>query len=94
VTEGVAIVVVDGVRSFACARCGQVLGRGTDGYRPGCHELDTPMESISELFLSPSAETGEDLVLRAFVCPGCATVLDTQLSRPSDGPYLDVSLGG
>lgn len=31
----------------------------------------------------------DDLVLRQFYCPGCATLLDTEVARPSDPPLYD-----
>ena len=93
VVEGVAVVDADGGPGLACAHCGQRLAAAGGSYRLGCCELDVAMDSISELFLSPHDETGEDMLLRCFVCPGCATVLDTQLCKPEDEPYRDVALG-
>jgi len=92
VIEGVAIVSVGGQSRFACARCGRGLGPASRTYRLGCRELEMGLSEISEHFQSPEAETGAALVLRQFVCPGCAVVFDAQICRPEDLPFDDVTI--
>ena len=37
----------------------------------------------------PMRETQEDMVLRQFHCPGCATLLDTEVTLAADPPLYD-----
>jgi N-methylhydantoinase B len=94
VVEGVAIVASGGLPRFVCSGCGRQLSEASSSYRSGCRELDIEPTQISELFTSAIEATGTAIVLRAFVCPGCATILDTQLCHPEDIPYCDVRLLG
>ena len=93
VIEGVALVTIDGVAMFACvglrSRC-SVRRRTT--YRFGCRELDLDLTDISELFTSPLRETGEQLVFRRYLCPGCGLALDGNVCRPDDEPFCDVKV--
>lgn len=86
--EGVVISGTD----LACASCGQLLSRGGAPYRFGCCEHEQPLEAISELFWPSERETGEALVFRQFLCPGCGRALDGQVSRAGDMPYADAWL--
>ena len=77
---------------LACAHCGRGLGAGASGYRSGCCELDLPLAEIGREFLSPADEIGEPLVLRRYLCPGCGSVLDSEVRRPTDPPSQDLRL--
>ena len=92
IIEGVAILGSGVARRFACARCDQGLGVATQSYRHGCCELDLPLGEVSRHFLSPVDEVGEALCFRRFLCPGCGTVIDSQICRPQDAPFEDVEL--
>jgi N-methylhydantoinase B len=92
VLESVALATVDGVASFACAACGHALGDAAHTYRLGCRELDIDMTDISELYTSPVRETGEQLVFRRYLCPGCGLTLDGSVCRPDDEPFCDVKV--
>ena len=75
-----------------CASCGQILGHGAGGYRPGCAELDVDLADLGSSFTDPEQETGERLVFRRYLCPSCGIALDGQICRPDDLPYVDVAL--
>jgi N-methylhydantoinase B len=90
ILEGVALFEHEDRRLLGCARCGQVLAESDSGYRLGCLELDLPLEAISTDFLSPIDEVDEPLCFRRYLCPGCGTVIDGQICRPSDTPFEDV----
>jgi len=79
--------------NLACAGCGQVLAPSDGNYRMGAAELDIDMTAISPLFVAPHRETGEDLVLRRCLCPGCGNLLDTYVCRPDELPFADVTVG-
>ena len=76
--------------SYACSCCGQNLGPTDRTYRSGCAELDTDLTAIGPYFMAPEDETGEELVMRSYVCPRCAVLIDTVICRPEDEPYEDV----
>jgi N-methylhydantoinase B len=90
VLEGVALTRGRAGACFACAHCGQALGPAQRTYRLGCRELDMELPEISEIFQSPLAETGEALLFRRYLCPGCARGLAARICRPSDPPFDDV----
>jgi N-methylhydantoinase B len=92
VVEGVAITDSSEGTAFACARCGQLLANAAETYRYGCRELDREMTSISEHHTSPMDETGQNLVVRCYLCPSCGSVLDANVCRPDDLPFDDVHL--
>jgi N-methylhydantoinase B len=93
IIEGVALVSSDGTNHFACGHCGRLLTSATESYRGGCMTLRTRLADLSPLFASQPTDIGAELILRQFVCPGCATILDSQLCLPDDEPYDDVRLG-
>ncbi len=92
VVEGVAIVANGKGPAFACARCGQLLAGATETYRFGCAELDGDLHAISELHLSPEAETGQHLIVRRYLCPACGALIDAHICRPEDLPFDDAHL--
>ena len=61
-------------------------------YRLGCRELEDDMAELSEFHLDPAEQAGQRLVLRRYICPGCALALDAELCRPEDPPYVDLQL--
>jgi N-methylhydantoinase B len=92
VIEGVAIVDVGEQRHFACAHCGRHLSNGDETYRLGCAELDRLPQDVSAMFTSAEDETGTQVVMRSYICPGCGSLLDVGLCHPDDSPYCDVRL--
>jgi N-methylhydantoinase B len=77
---------------LGCAHCRQALSERSGSYRLGCAELEQSLPSISPLFGDPLDQTGAELVLRLYLCPRCGHALDSEICRPSDEPYADVTL--
>lgn len=77
----------------ACRHCGRLLAAAAGCYRLGCRELEDDMTALSEFHLDPAEQAGQRLVLRRYVCPGCALALDAELCRPEDPPYVDLVVG-
>ena len=92
IIEGVVVVAAEGGDAFACEACGTLLSDGRDTYRWGCAQLDIRPADISPLYVSPAAETGDDYIVRSYLCPGCGLALDAHLCRPDDLPFTDVCL--
>lgn len=81
----------DGVE-LVCGSCERVLGSADHGYRRGCCELEQPLTALGPYFEDPAQQVGETIVLRIYLCPGCATNLDSEVCRPGDRPFEDVVL--
>jgi N-methylhydantoinase B len=92
VLETVVLGTADGHDGpvMGCARCGQGLGAATEGYRPGCSELEIPLADFGPLFTDPKTETGVDLVFRRYLCPACGVALEGEICRKDDDPQWDV----
>jgi N-methylhydantoinase B len=78
---------------LACAYCRQILSRTRQAYRWGCAELDIPPGPTPDS--SSSEVTGGDwgeLRVRQYLCPRCATVLDSEICKPQDEPTDDVDI--
>ena len=86
----VALVETDAGRMQACRHCGKLLATAAGAYRRGCRELEDDMAALSEFHLDPQEQAGQHLVLRRYICPGCALALDAELCRPEDPPYIDL----
>jgi N-methylhydantoinase B len=78
---------------LACAYCRQILSRTRRAYRWGCAELDVPLGATTD---SPSSEASSggwrELGVRQYLCPRCATVLDSEICKPQDEPTDDVGI--
>jgi acetone carboxylase gamma subunit len=91
--ETVSVSDFDGGPHLCCAACSEVLGAVAEGYRLGCGRLETPLPEIDPaLFLDPLSQLDETLVVRHYVCPGCAAFLDADVCRPGEPLYADVEL--
>lgn len=92
VTAAVAVGRGDDGVELVCGSCERVLGTADQGYRRGCCELEQPLTALGPYFEDPVQQVGETIVLRIYLCPGCATNLDSEVCRPGDQPFEDVVL--
>lgn len=77
---------------LVCRSCERVLGAADRGYRSGCCEQEQPLTALGPYFEDPEQQVGETIVLRVYLCPGCAISLDSEVCRPGDPPFEDVVL--
>jgi len=70
-------------KAIACISCGHDLCPADANWKSHA-ALD---ERPAEAFGSPYT-TGAKVLIRSFVCPGCGTLLDTELALPGD-PFLE-----
>lgn len=69
---------------FECTRCGEIFGDRSAHWKKSVSvRLRSPEE------LGSHRPTLSDLVLHEFCCPGCGTLLDTDLVREGDEPLYD-----
>lgn len=77
-------VATDGI-TCACASCAHALGPATGAWKAFAIRRDLPLAQAG----GGAYDTGfPGVVLRQFICPGCATLLDTETATAQD-PALD-----
>jgi N-methylhydantoinase B len=91
--EWVPAIVLDG-ESFACGHCGHTLGSAKGNWKDGAvgRELDAA-ERLAELGIRVKARRDPRMLLYEWTCPGCATLLETNLYPEGMEPLHDVRLG-
>jgi acetone carboxylase gamma subunit len=78
-------VATDGV-ICTCAACGHVLAKATDAWKAGALRRDLPLAVAG----GPAYDTGfAGVLLRQFICPGCAALLDTETATAQDAALDD-----
>ena len=92
-TETVAVGTVNGTEVLACAACGHVLAPKSASYRDGCAWLHVELTDIDpRIFVDTSEHVDVELVMRQYVCPSCARLVDADVCQPDDPAYQDVEL--
>jgi N-methylhydantoinase B len=88
--DWVPAVVHDG-DSFACGHCGQSLGSGN--WKDGAHGRSFDLaQRLAEFGLRIKRRRDPTMVLHEWSCPGCATLLETNLYPEGMEPLHDVRL--
>jgi N-methylhydantoinase B len=77
-------VATDGV-TCTCASCGHALGAASGMWKSNTLRRDLPLAEAGGVAYD-TGHTG--VVIRQFICPGCATLLDTETATTGD-PALD-----
>ncbi|KXX60430.1 hydantoinase B/oxoprolinase family protein [Rhodococcus sp. LB1] len=86
-------IALDPVGASHCARCGHHLGGPQQNYKLGCHAIETPLGDTDRVWISPSNYVdATDIVFRQYVCPGCATLLETDITLAGIAPIHDKEL--
>jgi N-methylhydantoinase B len=67
----------------ACAACGHPLGSSQANWKLRAVQHEQPLAELGALW------TSTRFVLRSFICPGCAALLDTEMTLPTDAPLWD-----
>lgn len=70
--------------SVECTWCGERLAGAGERWKDHAVRRETPTSAAG-----PLRETQQDMVLRQFHCPGCATLLDTEVTLATDPPLYD-----
>ena len=66
-----------------CTKCKQVLAKSSENWKNNAAFLESPLTKIG------SSRVSDKFVIREFICPKCATVLDTEIALRSDPPLED-----
>jgi N-methylhydantoinase B len=89
--DWVPAVVLDG-GSFACGHCGQSLGAGN--WKDGAHGRSFDLASrLAEFGVRVKSRRDPTMILHEWACPGCGTLLETNLYPEGMEPLHDVQLG-
>ncbi|GAA4283803.1 hydantoinase B/oxoprolinase family protein [Brevibacterium daeguense] len=72
--------------------CGHRLAAGTANYKYGLLVDEQPVTAIP-LVEDPTEFIDEPMAFRRYCCPGCLTMLVTEIARKADDPLPDVALG-
>lgn len=82
---------VDGVDGeIRCRRCGHVLGPAGKSFKLGALVRELPLTEANPHVRDPSIYTDSTVVFRQFVCPGCATLLETEVAVDGAPPQWDI----
>ncbi|MBN9742700.1 hypothetical protein DMP23_16585 [Amycolatopsis sp. A1MSW2902] len=86
-------LVVSAAGETSCGRCRTGLAAAGGNYKLGCRAIETPLGTTERVWVDPTTYVDEDtLVFREFVCPGCGTLLETEVSLSALPPLHDKQL--
>jgi N-methylhydantoinase B len=78
---------------WACSACGQALGSVTANFKLAAVQRDLSPPAVDRHLYPDPAEFGdEEIVLRQYCCPGCASLLAQEFCRRGDEPWHDFRL--
>lgn len=72
--------------------CGEPLGTEGANYKLGTILREKAIQDIGETYRPDAPQSADQMVFRAFHCPGCGTRIDTELALRSDPVLHDVEL--
>ena len=81
---------VDG--EIRCRRCARVLGPVERNFKLGTLVREQPLTEANPHVRDPSLYTDSTVVFRQFVCPGCGTMLETEIAVDGAPPQWDIRL--
>ena len=94
--SGIAIGEYVAVRDgrFVCVKCAHPICVAAESYKRHLAIRELPITELSPLNRDPSEYVDDDIVCRAFYCPGCATQVEVEISDRSLPPIRDCELDG
>jgi N-methylhydantoinase B len=84
------VVATEG--ELACARCGYVYCERTGNYKLTALARDEEIEAAGAKMNDPSDYVDEQLVWRRYFCPGCHTLVETDVLPAGDPAHWDIRL--
>jgi len=76
-----------------CVRCDHVLGPAGRNFKLGALVREVPLSEGNPTLRDPAIYTDSTVVLRQFICPGCGTMLETEIAVDGAPPQWDVRVG-
>ena len=83
------LIMVDNPHApkFQCRKCGHIFGPLTENWKSYAQVGERPLST-----LGPKMSSTERFVLREFYCPGCATMLEVEMTLKEMPPIWDSKL--
>jgi N-methylhydantoinase B len=78
---------------IACYKCGHIYCSVEDNYKLYALERDEQVVTAGKEMNNPADYVDDAFVWRRYFCPGCYTLVETEIARPSDAPVWDIKLG-
>lgn len=91
-TDSVSVRKGEAGAHFCCAVCGCDLGTADRNYKLRSHAAEWPLETANPLIGDPHRFVDADPVYRAFLCPDCGSLLDTEVCLKGDEPMWDIQV--
>lgn len=92
VSETLDVVGEGAGRSFSCRRCEHSLGPVAENFKLTALIEQAPLSEANRHVGDPARYVDEKMVFRRFYCPGCGTLIDTEVARERDAPLMDIEL--
>jgi N-methylhydantoinase B len=83
--------IIDSGR-FTCIHCGYDLGSAQQNYKLQLVRRDRALTEVCPLNRDPKLYIDEEVLFREFSCPGCATLIETEIILSSLPPVFDKQL--
>lgn len=91
VAESLAIARAADEYVFTCRTCGCTLCSAEENYKEHVARFDGQLTEIdADVFVSPAGDTDADIVYRSYLCPGCGTLLENELTLRDAAPLWDM----
>ncbi|MEV4418710.1 hydantoinase B/oxoprolinase family protein [Patulibacter sp. NPDC049589] len=91
VHESVVARDAGGERVLACRHCGEILCGYRSDYKRSCLMLEAPLTEIAGA-VDPGPLVDQTVLFRQICCPGCQTMLGTEVFREGDPMMPDMLL--
>jgi N-methylhydantoinase B len=75
-----------------CARCATELAHGSQDFKAGTHDRTVDMLDQGLIWVPAAQFLDDEVELRQYCCPGCGTLLETELSLAQDPVVSDRQL--
>ena len=75
-----------------CRMCDSAICASTENYKDAVVQRRLPLSAGGSLMNDPALYVDANIELRQFVCPGCGTLLETEVACESDATLRDIEL--
>ncbi len=86
-------IVAEGALQVVRCRCGHVLGPASRNYKEYALKKESALKEAGP-FVNPYDLGGGKFVFRQFCCPGCATLLGTEIAQKGEPFLWDIQMSG
>jgi len=90
VAESLVLAKAGSETLLGCRRCGEALCAANENYKEYCARTEDVVASVNPYAIDPKTFVDEDVVFRAYACPGCGMMLATGIELKDDHPHWDI----